>query len=76
MGARRPLHAPPPGSAEPDLALRGREAEEKFLLRAKGASARRRCSHCNSVQLAVLSGFLHAAPGHEKASLLRVKERS
>lgn len=79
MGARRPLHAPPPNSAEPGpgALLRGGGEKVSFT----GKKGFRRADAARPATLLQLAVFLfvcfpHAAPGHERASLRGVKERS
>lgn len=77
MGARRPLLAPPPPPPPPsrDLALRGGEAAKKFLLRVQGASARRRCSPCNSAAGRPSLRFPSRCSGARKGSAVESKRK-
>lgn len=74
MGARRlctPRLPPPPRR---DFAHRRGEEAKKFLCGREGLRHADAAGAATPPPLAVLSGFLLAAPGHERASLPGVKE--
>lgn len=77
MGARQPLHAPPPNSAEQGLGAPLQGGVEKVSFAGERRFQRADAARSATLlQLTVLFGFPHAAPGHERALLPRLKERN
>lgn len=75
MGARWSGQHRPSAPAHRDLALRGKEEAKKFLLRARRASVRGRCSHCNSATAGRGFRFPCRCPGARKSSAVWTEKK-
>lgn len=75
MGARGSGQHRPSAPAHGDLALSCKEKAKKFLLPARRASVRGRCSHCNSATAGRCFRFPCGCPGARKSSAAWTKKK-